>query len=170
MSDSKIIEAGPQPGPPAGPAHPAQLVVDGVQRCLALAASWPVWDGQPIIRDPGGPDHTWTPHKALRRIADHLVDHLHEVEALLAGAEAVPDHWHGRAVTLGTDLAPFTGPDLDEARSRLARLGRCYLLRYAATGPSAWDAARGEAWTLREIAAHVANVSYYAEQVGELSP
>jgi hypothetical protein len=88
---------------------------------------------------------------------------------LLAGAEAMPDHWHGRTVTLGTDLAPLTGPDLDEARPRLARLGRCYLLRYAAAGPGAWDAARGEAWTLREIAEHVANVSYYAEQVGELS-
>lgn len=48
MSDSEFIEAGPRPGQPAGPASPAQLVVDGVQRCLALAASWPAWDGQPI--------------------------------------------------------------------------------------------------------------------------
>ena len=169
MTDHEVIDAGPPPGRPASPANPAQLVVDGVQRCLALAASWQAWDAQPITRDPGGPDNTWTPHKALRRIADHLIDHLHEVEALLADAEAVPDEWHGRTVTLGTDLAPFTGPDLDEARSRIARLGRCYLLRYAAAGPSAWDAARDGAWTLREIAEHVANVSYYAEQVGELS-
>ena len=137
MTDSEIIEPDTPPGAPAGPANPAQLVVDSVQRCLALAASWQAWDGQPLIRDTGGPANTWTPH--------------------------------GRAVTLGTDLAPFTGPDLDEARSRLARLGRCYLLRYAAAGPGAWDAARGEAWTLREIAEHVSNVSYYAEQMGELS-
>ena len=122
MTDGEVIETGPLPGQPAGPANPAQLVVAGVQRCLALAASWQAWDGQPIILNPGGPAHTWTPHKALRRIADHLLDHLHEVEALLAGADAMPDHWHGRAVTLGTDLAPVTGPDLDEARSRLARL------------------------------------------------
>ncbi len=169
MTDREIIETGTLPGQPAGPANPAQLVVDSVQCCLALAASWQAWDGRPIIRDDGGPANTWTPHKALRRIADHLLDHLHEVEALLAGADAMPDQWHGRMVTLGTDLAPFTGPDLDEARSRLARLGRCYLLRYAAAGQGAWDAARGEAWTLREIAEHVANVSYYAEQVGEFS-
>ena len=139
-----------------------------MRRCLELAASWLSWDSQPIIRDDGGAENTWMPHKAVRRIADHLVDHLHEVEALLARAQALPDQWHGRAVTLGTDLAPFTGLDLDEAQSRLTRLGRCYLLRYAAVGPQAWDASRGSAWTLREIAEHVANVSYYAEQVGEL--
>ncbi len=49
--------------------------------------------------------NTWTPHKALRRIADHLVDHLHEVEALLADAEPLPDEWHGRRVTLDADWA-----------------------------------------------------------------
>ena len=88
------------------------------------------------------------------------------MEALLAGAEAMPDEWHGRSVTLGPDLAPFTGTDLDEARSRLRRLARSYLLRYVAAGPASWDAARDQAWTLRQIAEHVAEVSYYAEQVG----
>jgi hypothetical protein len=109
------------------------------------------------------PAETWTPHKALRRIADHLLDHLHEVEALLAGAEPMPDEWHGRQVTLDADWARFTEPDFDEACSRLRRLARCYLLR-----PASWDAPRGEAWTLRQIAGHVAGVSYYAEQVGSL--
>jgi hypothetical protein len=150
-------------------ASPARLVVDSVERCLAMAATWPAWDGKPVVRGPGGAADTWTPHKAQRRIAGHLLDHLHEAEALLAGAEAMPDEWHGRTVTLASDLAPFTGPDLDEARSRLRRLARCYLLRYAAAGPAAWDAPRGEAWTLREIAEHVAEVSYYAEQVGLLA-
>jgi hypothetical protein len=41
MSDGEVIEAGPRPGQPAGPANPAQLVVDGVQRCLALAGAPP---------------------------------------------------------------------------------------------------------------------------------
>ena len=151
-------------------ASPAQLVVDAVEQCLSLAATWHAWDGRPVARtDDEGMPNTWTPHKALRRITDHLIDHLHEVEALLAGAEAMPDEWHGRSVTLDADWARFTEPDFDEARSRLRRLGRCYLLRYATAGPAAWDSERGQAWTLRGIAEHVAGVTHYAEQVGKLT-
>jgi len=147
---------------------PAQQVVDSVAECLSYAATWHAWDGRPVARMADGQPNTWTPHKALRRITDHLIDHLHEVEALLAGAEPVPDEWHGRTVTLDADWARFTELDFDEAKSRLGRLGRCYLLRYEVAGPAAWDAPRGEAWTLREIAEHVAEVTYYAEQVGRL--
>jgi hypothetical protein len=43
-------------------------------------------------------------------------------------------------------------------------------LRYSAAGPTAWDAARGEAWTLPFIAEHVAEVVWYAEQMGSLGP
>jgi hypothetical protein len=149
--------------------NPASAVGDGVERCLELAATWHAWDGRPIARTIDGRPSTWTPHKALRRITDHLVDHLHEVEALLAGAEPVPDEWHGRMVTLDADWARFTELDFDEACSRLRRLARCHLLRYDTAGPAAWDALRGEAWTLREIAEHVAEVTFYAEQVGRLT-
>jgi hypothetical protein len=143
-------------------------VVDGVEKALDLAATWLAWDGLPIKEtiDDAGDD--WMPLKALRRINDHLVDHLHEVEALLAGAEPIPDEWHGRTVTLEADRPPVTEADLDEARSRLRRLARTYLLRYAAAGPAEWDAPRGEAWTLREIAEHVSHVHVYAEYVGRL--
>jgi hypothetical protein len=153
---------------PAG-ANPAALVTAAAGDCLALAATWLAWDGRPLARYDEGLPNVWTPHKALRRICDHLTDHLHEVEALLAGAEPVPDEWHGRMVTLDTDWARFTELDLDEARSRVTRLARCYLLRYETAGPAEWDAPRGPAWTLREIAGHVAGVRYYAEQVGRLA-
>lgn len=150
--------------------NPAKAVVDAVESCLALARTWHGWDGRPIARfDDDGIPGTWTPAKALRRIADHLLDHLHEVEALLAGAEPIPDTWRGRMVTLDADWGRFTEADFGEACSRLRRLGRLYLLRYAAAGAQAWDAARGDAWTLREIAEHVANVTWYAEQVGSLA-
>jgi hypothetical protein len=149
--------------------NPARLVAEAVAQCLSIAATWHAWDGRPLARLNEGKPNTWTPHKALRRITDHLIDHLHEVEALLADAEAVPDEWHGRSVTLDCDWARFTEPDFDEASSRLSRLGRCYLLRYAVAGPAEWDKARGEAWTLRAIAEHVAEVTYYAQQVGRLA-
>ncbi len=90
--------------------NPGQLVSGGVEECLALARTWHAWDGRPIPGTADGKPNTWTPHKALRRINDHLIDHLHEVEALLAGAEPIPDTWHGRFVTLDADWARSPSP------------------------------------------------------------
>jgi hypothetical protein len=152
-----------------GPGNPGQLVADSVEACLEIAATWHAWDGRPLARTVDGKPNTWTPAKALRRITDHLIDHLHQVEALLAGAPSIPDTWHGRFATLDADWGRFTEADYDEACSRLRRLGRWYVLRYAAAGPAAWDEPRGGEWTLRVIAEHVAGVRYYAEQVGSLA-
>lgn len=148
--------------------NPAAAVVDAVEEALGLAATWHGWDGRPIPRTVDGGPNVWTPYKALRRIADHLTDHLHEVEALLAGAEPLPDGWHGRFVTLDADWARVTEADFDEACSRLRRLARTLHLRYANAGPGEWDKPRGDAWTLREIADHLTGVRSYAEQVGRL--
>jgi hypothetical protein len=109
----------------------------------------------------------FTPHEAIRRIADHLVDHLAQIEALLAGAEPIPDTWHGRTITLGTDWAPFTEADLNEARNRLGRLGHVYALRLRSLDDQALDA-RGQVWAIRQIVEHVAGVTWYAEQVERL--
>ena len=149
--------------------NPGQLVADSVEACLDIARTWHAWDGRPLARTVDDKPDTWTPAKALRRITDHLIDHLHQVEALLAGAPAIQDTWHGRFVTLDSDRGRFTEADYDEACSRLRRLGRWYVLRYAAAGAAAWDEPRGGEWTLREIAEHVAGVRYYAEQVGSLA-
>ena len=152
--------------------NPADVVVAGVERCLEYAATWHAWDGRPIAHTADGPadlrPNVWTPAKALRRITDHVIDHLHEVHALLAGAEPLPDEWHDRLVTLDSDWARLTEPDFDEASSRLRRLARTYLLTYEMAGPDAWDAPRDPAWTLREIAEHVSGVCAYAEYVGNL--
>ena len=150
------------------PGNPGQLVADSVEACLEIAATWHAWDGRPVARSVDGKPNTWTPAKALRRVTDHLIDHLQQGEALLAGAPPLPDAWHGRFVTLDADWARFTESDYDEACSRLRRLGRWYVLRYESAGPAAWDEPRGGEWTLREIAEHVAGVRYYAEQVGSL--
>jgi hypothetical protein len=149
--------------------NPAELVLAGVETCLEFAATWHAWDGRPIAGTVDGSPNVWTPAKALRRITDHLIDHLHEVAALLAGAEPMPDHWHGRFVTLDADWARLTEPDFDEARSRLRRLARTYVLMYGMADPAQWDAPRDPAWTLREIAEHVSHVYEYAEMVGRLS-
>jgi hypothetical protein len=147
--------------------NPGVAVEDAVRRCLELAATWLHWDGTPRVSADG--DRVYTPHKAVRRIADHLLDHLAEVEALLAGVDTQPDGWHASLVTLDSDWARFTEADLDEAAQRLPRLARTFALRLAAAGPEAWDTPRGTHWTLREIAEHLTGVLWYAEQVGELT-
>lgn len=144
--------------------NPGAQVELAVEHCLEVAATWLAWDGRPAVSEDG--DRIYTPHKAIRRIADHIVDHLAEVEALLAGVATVPDGWHGSMVTVEADWARFTELDLDEARQRLRRLARTFALRLRAAGVEEWDRPRGENWSLREIAAHLDEVRWYADQVG----
>ena len=133
---------------------------------MELAGTWLAWDGQ--ARFSADSTRIYTPHKALRRHADHLIDHLAEVHALLGGVPTQPDRWHASTVTVAADWAPFGPADLNEARERLSRLARSYQLVYAAAGPDAWDAPRDPNWALRAIAEHVGD-AWYAEQVGDLT-
>jgi hypothetical protein len=147
--------------------NPATAVVSAVEDCLELAATWLAWDGRPRVSEDG--DRIYTPHKAVRRIADHLVDHLAETEALLAGVPTMPDEWHASLLTFDSDWARFTEADLREAQQRLRRLARTFELRLASAGSDAWDVPRTPNWTLREIADHLTGVRWYAEQVGRLA-
>ncbi|HET6213133.1 MAG TPA: hypothetical protein VFE14_09715 [Micromonosporaceae bacterium] len=141
---------------------PTGLVPAAVAQVLDAAEAWLGWDGRPVYRD----GNAWTPHKALRRVADHLLDHLCEIDCRLAGLPTVPDRWHGRMATVDGDFAHVTEIDLDEATSRLTRLAACYQARLSGLGVSVLDA-RGEngEWTLREVVHHVCGVTYYAESV-----
>jgi hypothetical protein len=144
---------------------PDAVVLDGARQFLDLAATWLAWDGRPLLSE----GRIYTPHKAVRRYADHLVDHLAEVEALLADVPGEPDGWHGSLITLDADWARFTEADLDEARQRITRLAQVLALRLRSAGESEWDRERGEHWTLRRIAEHV-SPPWYGEQVGNLTP
>ncbi|MES5818724.1 hypothetical protein [Streptomyces sp. RG80] len=144
---------------------PAQAVTGMVDHVLALAATWTVWDGRPLESD--GRVHT--PHKAIRRVADHLVDHLAEMEARLAGVAPQPDHWHASAITTEADLAPFTQQDLDESRSRLTRLAGIWSARLDALTGAELDDSPGEGWSFRELALHLKESTYYADALGDLS-
>lgn len=150
-----------------GKAELAALIPESIDRVLALAATWTSWDGRPIVNADG---RTYTPHKAVRRITDHLVDHLAELEARLAGEPTEPDRWHASNVTTPADLAPFTAADLDEARSRLTRLGRIWAQRVAALPEERLDESPGTGWSFRQIVCHLAGASgYYADSVGEFT-
>ena len=123
----------------------------------------------PGIRQTSWSPWSSTPHKAVRRVADHLLDHLAEVEARLAGQPTEPDRWHGSMVTTPADLAPFTTDDLDEARSRLQRLARLWDMRLRSQPTARLDQDEDGAWTLRQVAFHVAGSDFYADAVGDLT-
>ncbi|GAA2565957.1 hypothetical protein GCM10010424_04130 [Streptomyces lienomycini] len=144
---------------------PAEAVTGTVDHVLALAATWTRWDGRPAHAG----DRLYTPHKAIRRVADHLIDHLAELEARLAGEETQPDHWHASTTTTDADRAPFTPEDLDEARSRLTRLARIWANRLEALTDEQLDHSPGEGWSFRELAAHLTESEYYADAIGDLS-
>ncbi|GAA0362065.1 hypothetical protein NE235_27405 [Actinoallomurus spadix] len=144
---------------------PAVVVTAMVDHVLALAATWTAWDGRPVAAG----DRVYTPHKAIRRVTDHLIDHLAELEARLAGDRPIPDRWHASAVTTPVDLAPFTDQDLDEARSRLTRLARIWADRLNALTPDRLDRSPGEGWSFRQLAFHLGEGVYYADAVGDLS-
>lgn len=145
---------------------PGRQIIEAVDRCLELARTWTAWDGRPCPTADG--TRIYTPHKAIRRIGDHLIDHLAETEAVLAGVPTEPDGWQASAVTLDPDWVRFSEADLAEAEQRLRRLGRTYALRLHAAGPAELDASRDPNWTLRRTAEHVCGVLWYAEQVGDL--
>lgn len=145
---------------------PADVVSGMVDHVLALVDTWTGWDGVPRSVD----DRVYTPHKAVRRVADHLIDHLAEIEARLAGEATIPDRWHASAITSPADLAPFTAEDRDEARSRLSRLALVWRQRLRALDDERLDRREGDAWTIREVAFHVAESAYYADAVGDLRP
>jgi len=157
----------PSPVHAANDDNPAALVTAAVAGALELGRTWLGWDGRPRVDREGG--RVYTPHKAVRRTADHIVDHLAEVEALLAGQQTEEDRWFASTVTVAADWAPFTEADLREAEQRLRRLARTFELRYAAADPEEWDRPRDPNWTLRQIAEHV-GTAWYAEQVGNLDP
>jgi hypothetical protein len=157
------------PGPQVDDRHPADVVTGMVDHVLRMAATWPEWDGRPIeIPVEDEPPRTYTPHKAVRRVADHLVDHLAELEARLAGRPTEPDHWHASAITTPADLAAFTPDDLDEARSRLRRLAVIWDVRLRSLSEQQLNQRADNAWTLRQLAFHVAESAFYADSVGVL--
>lgn len=144
---------------------PADAIDQMVAHVLELAGTWLTWDGLPI----GSGRRSFTPHKALRRVADHMVDHLTQLQAYTAGVASPIDRWHGSAMTTFSDMAPLTRDDLDEARSRLERLALLWRLALADIPPDQLDRADRDEYTPREMAFCAVASTEYADALGELS-
>jgi hypothetical protein len=144
---------------PANP-EPDELLLQATEDALALAEGWIGWSSGAMM----SLGSAWTPHKALRRIADHLIDHLCQIEARANTEVPVSDRWRGRSVTLESDWARFTELDLDEATARIRRLTQIMVLRLRALRAE-WDIKVDEEWTIRAIAEHLAEAtSAYASR------
>jgi hypothetical protein len=144
--------------------NPANIVPAMIADVLALARTWTNWNGKPITID----GRIMTPHKAIRRVVDHTIDHLAEAVARINNTAPLDDHWHNSANTTPADLAPFTANDLNEAIERLNRLAQLWQLTYALLDDAVLDAPIDDAMTLRELAHHGAESIDYANMIGTL--
>ena len=151
-----------QPVPQTDGRRPSQVVQAMVEHVLSVAQDWPGWSPDGREPEPG----LFTPHKAIRRVADHLIDHLAEIQARLEGRATIPDRWHASSITTPADMAPFLEEDLDEATSRLSRLALLWSLLLDGLTEAQLDDSPGDGWTFRQIAFHVAESDYYADMVG----
>lgn len=134
--------------------EPDELVVEATEDAIVRAATWIGWESGAVM----SLGNAWTPHKALRRITDHLIDHLCQIETRGNSEMPVPDAWRGRSVTLDSDWSRFTEQDLDEATARIRRLAQVVALRLRALSAD-WDSEVANEWTLRAIAEHLAEAS-----------
>jgi hypothetical protein len=148
---------------------PADAIDEMVRDALALAETWLTWNGTPIpVKTPYG-ERLYTPHKAIRRFNDHMIDHLAQLQAELIGQPTVADTWQASRITTPADLAPFTAEDLLEARNRFERLAGMWRATLAGIPADKMDVAKGDDYTPRELAFHTLESMDYANHVGDLS-
>ncbi|OLD77650.1 MAG: hypothetical protein AUG87_03875 [Candidatus Rokubacteria bacterium 13_1_20CM_4_70_14] len=121
--------------------------------------------------------YTYTPRKPLRRVLDHALDHLNQIDQWQRwrreGVVPIPtDGWAPSTVTLPEDRLPLTAPDLDAWLWRVDQAMR--LLTQRAAGLSDddldWQPPDG-GWPLRRILHHVARSEVlYAASFDEVLP
>jgi hypothetical protein len=106
--------------------------------------------------------YTYTPRKPLRRVHDHALDHLNQIEQWerwrRAGVVPTPtDGWAPSTVTLPEDRLPLTAADLDAWLWRVDQAVRLLTQRASALSRDAldWQPPDG-GWPLRRVLHHVA--------------
>jgi hypothetical protein len=106
--------------------------------------------------------YTYTPRKALRRVLDHALDHLNQIDQWLAwrrhGVVPAPtDGWVGSTVTLPDDRLPLTPADLDAWLWRVDQAARLVAYRAAELTEAEldWLPPNG-GWPLRRVLHHLA--------------
>jgi hypothetical protein len=107
--------------------------------------------------------YAMTPRKALRRVLDHALDHLNQIEQWVLwqrdGSIPVPtDGWVGSSVTLDDDRLPLSSQELAAWFWRIDLAVQLLAQRASALDPEQLDWQPPNAgWTLGKILHHVAS-------------
>ena len=121
--------------------------------------------------------YTYTPRKPLRRVLDHALDHLEQIEQWRRwrrdGLVPVPtDGWVPSTVTIAEDRLPLTAADLDAWLWRIDQAMRLLTQRAGALSSDEldWQSPDG-GWPLRRVLHHVARSELlYAASFDEALP
>ena len=121
--------------------------------------------------------YTYTPRKPLRRVLDHTLDHLNQIEQWQRwrrdGVMPTPtDGWVPSTVTLPEDRLPLTASDLDAWLWRIDLAMGLLIQRAARLGEEEldWQPPNG-GWALRRVLHHVARSEVlYAASFDEALP
>lgn len=131
----------------------------------------------PLSASGGVHQYTYTPRKALRRVLDHTLDHLNQIDQWLAwrndGKVPTPtDGWVPSTVTLPGDLLPLSQPDLEAWLWRIDQSARLLVQRAAGLTEAELDwEPPDEGWPLRRVFHHVARSELlYAASLDEALP
>ena len=132
------------------------------RRPAATPATTPATtDDGPPATTPADARYTYTPRKVLRRVLDHALDHLNQIDQWKAwqrdGITPDPtDGWASSIVTLPEDLVPLTGADLDAWLWRIDQAIRLLAQRAAGLGEAQLDWRPPDGgWSLRRVIHHV---------------
>jgi hypothetical protein len=131
----------------------------------------------PLSASAGVHRYTYTPRKALRRVLDHTLDHLNQIDQWLAwrndGVVPTPtDGWVPSTVTLPGDLLLLSQPDLEAWLWRIDQSARLLVQRAAGLTEAELDwEPPDEGWPLRRVFHHVARSELlYAASLDEALP
>jgi len=116
----------------------------------------------PLTAASGARCYTYTPRKALRRVLDHALDHLNQIDQWIVwrrdGVVPTPtDGWVPSTVTLPDDRMPLAQSALDAWLWRIDQAARLLRQRAATLTREELDwQPPGDQWPLRRVLHHVA--------------
>lgn len=112
-------------------------------------------------------EHRYTPRKILRRVLDHALDHLNQLEQWLMwqqhGIVPIPtDGWANSATTLEEDRLPLTSADLEAWLWRIDLVVELVAQRAEQLSLQQLDwTPPNEGWSLRYMLHHLASAEIY---------
>jgi hypothetical protein len=131
----------------------------------------------PLTAPAGVGRYTYTPRKSLRRVLDHALDHLNQIDQWTAwqrhGTVPTPtDGWVPSTITLPEDLLPLSSADLDAWLWRIDQAVRLVVQRTDALTPAELDWLPPDGgWPLRRVLHHLARSErLYAAALDEAMP